>query len=234
MPGALTYVDENLNIVFCNDRFRDMYKRNANGTYFAFAKRNGKIHKQSLETTDRATANRKLKEFIENLDVTDRKFESMSLNQLLDRYLETIKGKAPSTIATRRGFIKYFRETWHLSLDVRVALVKTGDLKTWFGSSYAASLKPSSFNECLRIFHCIFDLAVADGVIARSPLRPKEISHFTTFRRAADEKDCGFIPTTRKLSGSRSDVAAIGHSLWKLSSPLRSSAFNRRSRQKSR
>ncbi len=25
MPGALTYVDENLNIVFCNDRFRDMY-----------------------------------------------------------------------------------------------------------------------------------------------------------------------------------------------------------------
>ncbi len=25
MPGALTYVDESLNIVFCNDRFRDMY-----------------------------------------------------------------------------------------------------------------------------------------------------------------------------------------------------------------
>ena len=25
MPGALVYTDENLNIVFCNDRFRDMY-----------------------------------------------------------------------------------------------------------------------------------------------------------------------------------------------------------------
>jgi PAS domain-containing protein len=25
MPGALTYTDERLNIVFCNDRFREMY-----------------------------------------------------------------------------------------------------------------------------------------------------------------------------------------------------------------
>src|SRR5579871_5474837 len=25
MPGALVYTDENLNIVFCNERFRDMY-----------------------------------------------------------------------------------------------------------------------------------------------------------------------------------------------------------------
>ena len=25
MPGALVYTDENLNIVFCNDRFREMY-----------------------------------------------------------------------------------------------------------------------------------------------------------------------------------------------------------------
>src|SRR5262245_59555324 len=26
MPGALAYTDENLNIVFCNDRFKEMYK----------------------------------------------------------------------------------------------------------------------------------------------------------------------------------------------------------------
>ena len=25
MPGALVYTDEDLNIVFCNDRFREMY-----------------------------------------------------------------------------------------------------------------------------------------------------------------------------------------------------------------
>ena len=25
MPGALVYTDEHLNIVFCNDRFREMY-----------------------------------------------------------------------------------------------------------------------------------------------------------------------------------------------------------------
>ena len=26
MPGALAYTDANLNIVFCNDRFKEMYK----------------------------------------------------------------------------------------------------------------------------------------------------------------------------------------------------------------
>src|SRR5262245_39002313 len=26
MPGALVYTDDDLNIVFCNDRFRDMYR----------------------------------------------------------------------------------------------------------------------------------------------------------------------------------------------------------------
>ena len=25
MPGALVYTDEHLNVVFCNDRFKDMY-----------------------------------------------------------------------------------------------------------------------------------------------------------------------------------------------------------------
>ncbi|HUL01791.1 MAG TPA: PAS-domain containing protein, partial [Gemmatimonadales bacterium] len=25
MPGAVVYTDENLNIVFCNDRFKEMY-----------------------------------------------------------------------------------------------------------------------------------------------------------------------------------------------------------------
>lgn len=151
-------------------------KRNLNGVYFAFVIRNGTQHKKSLETTDRVTANRKLKEYLETLDVTDPAFERMTLNQLLDRYLDTISGKAPKTVATRRGFIRHFRETWHLSLDMPVARVKTGDLKTWFNSSYASSLKPNSFNECLRILHCVFDLAVTDGAIALSPLRPKQQS----------------------------------------------------------
>jgi integrase len=44
-------------------------------------------------------------------------------------------------------------------------------------------LKPNSFNECLRIFHCVFDLAVADGVIAQSPLRPKQESQQIRRRR---------------------------------------------------
>jgi site-specific recombinase XerD len=160
-------------------------KRNGNGVYFAFAIRNGKQHKKSLETCDRPTANRKLKEFLETLDVTDPQFERMTLNQLIDRYLETIKGKSQSTITTRQGFLTRFRETWQLSLDMRVSDIKTGDLKAWFASAYVASLKPNSFNMCLWIMHGIFDLAVADGVIAHSPLRPKEKSQIIKRRRVS-------------------------------------------------
>ena len=76
--------------------------RNGNDTYYVKFKKDGKQYKQSLETHDRAKANRKLAEFIEKIENKTEEKEDVLFTDLADEWLATIKPRMKDSSYARR------------------------------------------------------------------------------------------------------------------------------------
>jgi len=68
-----------------------LYRYSRNGVYYARIKADGKEIKRSLETTDRALAQRKLTVFRDEQRQIDRSQGKLTLAELCDRYLKTVQ-----------------------------------------------------------------------------------------------------------------------------------------------
>src|SRR5215475_11921892 len=75
-----------------------LYRYSSNGVYYARIRVDGKEIKRSLETTDRAIAQRKLAHFKNEQRQIDRSQGKLTLAELCDRYLETVQHQKPKTI----------------------------------------------------------------------------------------------------------------------------------------
>lgn len=75
-----------------------LYRYSRNGVYYARIKADGKEIKRSLETTDRALAQRKLRVFRDEQRQIDRSQGKLTLAELCDRYLKTVQHQKPKTV----------------------------------------------------------------------------------------------------------------------------------------
>ncbi len=76
--------------------------RNGNDTYYVKFKKDGKQYKQSLETHDRATANRELAAFIKKIENKTKEEADVLFTELADEWLATIKPRMKDKSYTRR------------------------------------------------------------------------------------------------------------------------------------
>ena len=67
-----------------------LYRYSSNGVYYAIVKHERKQKKQSLETTDKATAKRELADFKRDLGKVDSSQGKMTLRELSVKYLGII------------------------------------------------------------------------------------------------------------------------------------------------
>lgn len=145
-----------------------LYQYTSNGGYYAVVRHEGKLIRRSLETTDKALAKRKLGDFKNGLHRIDTSLGKMTVGHLLEKFEATLKTLDDNTIQ-KLGFVAdHFRKQWTPGMAQAVLKVKPSEVDAWLGvmrQEYAISY----YNEHVQFIRRLFELAVADQVIAKSP-----------------------------------------------------------------
>jgi integrase len=173
--------------------------------YYGFKKIGGKRYRHSLGTTDRITANGKLAAWIRDLHAADPNAADLKLEALLQNFLTARAGKAPKTRATESGFASILRKTFPLGTSVAVRKIKMSDLLKWLSNEAAArAWRARTFNRARLFLRQLFDLAIADGVLAEAlnPFKSKLV------RPRRPEKVIRNIPTLEQFEAIIQNVRA--------------------------
>ncbi|HEV3147371.1 MAG TPA: hypothetical protein VGZ24_01860, partial [Chthoniobacterales bacterium] len=143
-----------------------LYRYSSNGVYYARFKSGGKEIRQSLETTDRDSARRELARRRKEQEQIDRSQGKLTLRELCDRYLKTVQHQKPKTIEGKALVVRRMKEDWPGGGQTQVSKIKPSDVELWL-SQY--SLGPSSRNLHLACAKQVFEMALRDNIISRSP-----------------------------------------------------------------
>ncbi len=180
-----------------------LYRYSSNGVYYARIRVDGKEIKRSLETTDRAIANRELARFKNEQRQIDRSQGKLTLAQLCDRYVKTVQHQKPRTIERKTCIVGRIKREWPTGSKLtQIAKIKPSDVDLWLVS---VSRRANRFGSASRNLHisCIKEvlaLAVRDRVIPASPA--------THLRSAKREKPIRLTPTFEQFKAIIADVRA--------------------------
>lgn len=148
--------------------FPCLYRHTVNETYYGITKIRGNRKEHSLGTSDRKLAERNLKQWLNDLEATEPAKANMNLGQLLESYRHSFAGKKEKTRQTRTSILNRFKQTWRHGERIRVTDIHTSQLTEWL-AQHEGRLKNTSYNEYARFLKDVFEIAVADKVIAKSP-----------------------------------------------------------------
>src|SRR5438046_709663 len=143
-----------------------LYRYSSNGVYYARFESGGKEIRRSLRTTDRASAQRALAWLKEERKQVDPTQGKLTLGELCDRYSETIQHQKPKTVERKALVIRRLKSDWPTGRLTQVAKVKPSHVDLWI-SRYRFG--PVSRNQHAAEIKHIFEMAVRDGIISRSP-----------------------------------------------------------------
>lgn len=145
-----------------------LYRYSSNKVYYAVLKHGGKIIRQSLKTSDRKQADRDLARLKKSLEKVDLSAGKLTLAELADRYLASIEMLDDKSKRTRASIAKVLKETWPQGKEQAIGTVNTSEIQTWLGT-HAERLSKATLNEYLRLLRKMFELAVADRLVAENP-----------------------------------------------------------------
>lgn len=122
--------------------------------------------RRSLRTTDRASAQRALAWLKEEQKQVDPSQGKLTLAELCDRYCQTIQHQKPKTVGRKSLIIRRIKSHWPTGRLTQVTKVKPSHVALWI-SRYRFG--PHSRNLHMECIKQIFEMAVRDGIISRSP-----------------------------------------------------------------
>jgi integrase len=143
-----------------------LYRYSSNGVYYARFESGGKEIRRSLRTTDRASAQRALAWAKQERDQIDPAQGKLTLAELCDRYSATIQHQKPKTIERKALIIHRIKSHWPTGKLTQIAKIKPSHVDLWI-SRYRFG--PHSRNLHMACIKEIFEMAVRDGIISRSP-----------------------------------------------------------------
>jgi integrase len=179
-----------------------LYRYSSNGVYYGRIRVDGKEIKRSLETTDRELAKRKLAQFKDEQRQIDRSQGRLTLAELCDRYLKTVRHQKPKTVERKECIVGRIKSDWPTGKRSQVIKVRPSDVDLWL-SRVAA--RASRFGSASRNLHisCIkevFQIAVRDRIRPDSPA-----AHLKSAKR---EKPIRLTPTFEQFKAIIADVRA--------------------------
>ena len=145
-----------------------LYRHVTTGNYYAAKKVKGRRKEHSLRTTDRKIAERRLRDWIENLDRVDREVEKTTLKELLAKFAAVTSGKSDSTETANKAVTNVLVRSWPTPLDVEVRQLRPSHLEQWLASQ-ERRIKNTTYNRYAGFLKQMFELAVKDRIIGRSP-----------------------------------------------------------------
>jgi integrase len=179
-----------------------LYRYSSNGVYYARIRTSGKEIKRSLETTDRAIAQRKLAAFKDEQRQIDRSQGKLTLSELCDRYLETVQHQKPKTIERKTAIVCRIKEHWPTGPFTHIGKIRPSDVDLWLAS---VARRSNHFGSASRNLHssCVkeaFSMALRDRIISFSPA-----AHLRSAKR---EKPIRLTPSFEQFKAIIADVRA--------------------------
>jgi integrase len=165
--------------------------------YYARIKRRGKESKRSLQTTDRALAQRRLRDLRDEQQQVDPSRGNLRLAQLADRWLATKRNAKPKTLEQKTYIVQQIKSLWPGGAAQRLR-----DIAPSQADMFLARFKfsASSHNAFVTVLRELFQFAVRDNCIAKSP------SAHLKFRKR--EKPIRLTPTFEQFKAIIADVRA--------------------------
>ncbi|MDQ3546209.1 MAG: hypothetical protein M3429_06790, partial [Verrucomicrobiota bacterium] len=191
-----------------------LYKSSVSGTYFAHVRINGKLFRDSLETTDRKIADRRLREFRAKKAKVDQRAGKITLGALCDQYGATLDTAATPDAArgphasaklsrssrkAKDAILRRLKDEWPEGEDHSVAAIKPSHCDAWL-TKQARRLGRSHFNAYLQLLRALLDFAVRDRIIAENPA-----AHRKYLKR---EKPIRLTPSWEEFQAIVADIRA--------------------------
>jgi integrase len=142
-----------------------LYRNQSSSTYYALLKIRGKQIRSSLKTKILVEARRKLKKKREELESIDPEQGKITLDELCKKYLLSVQGQAKSTIVGKTGVIKRIQNDWPGGSNRLIQKIKPSEVME-FLAKYPGQ---SRHRQALNVLRSMFNIAVADRMIANSP-----------------------------------------------------------------
>src|SRR5262245_35115569 len=162
-------------------------------------RKNGRLHNESLRTTDRSLAKRRLAALKERLDRTDPKYGKISfLKWLEDIYMPTLRVSA-GTLADKQRIVNRIKRTWLAARAQPMRDLKPSEVAAWITKQYG-NWSASYYNSVLLLLRGAFELAERDQVIADSPAAGLK------FRKR--DKPIRLTPTWEQFNSIIADIRA--------------------------
>ncbi len=174
-----------------------LYRYSRNGKYYARIKRAGKETKRSLRTSDRALAQRRLRDFRSEQQQLDPSRGNLTLAQLCARWLTTKKNAKSKTLGTKAHVVKQIQSRWPGGATQRVRDIAPSQADLFLAQFEFGAASQNAFVTVLRE---LFDFAVRDNCIAKSPC-----AHLKFRKR---EKPIRLTPTYEQFEAIIGDVRA--------------------------
>jgi integrase len=165
--------------------------------YYARIKRGGKETKRSLRTTDRALAQRRLRVFRDEQRHVDPSRGNLTLAQLCDRWLATKQNAKPKTLGQKTYTVRQIKTRWPGGAAQRVRDIAPSQADLFLAQFKFGAASQNAFVTVLRE---LFDFAVRDNCIAKSPC-----AHLKFRKRA---KPIRLTPTFEQFKAIIDDVRA--------------------------
>ena len=143
-----------------------LYRYSSNGVYYARFESGGKEIRRSLRTTDRASAQRALAWAKQEREQIDSAQGKLTLAELCDRYAATMQHQKPKTIERKTLIVRRIKKHWPAGRLTQVTKVKPSHVDLWI-SRYRFG--PHSRNLHMACVKEIFEMALRDGIMSRSP-----------------------------------------------------------------
>src|SRR6266404_794454 len=102
-----------------------LYRYSTSGVYFAHVRIHGKLFRESLRTTDRQLAARRFADFREKKVKIDPKLAKLTIEELCDRYSETLGCLSASSIKAKNGILERVKSEWPEGRRAPLKSVKT-------------------------------------------------------------------------------------------------------------
>ena len=146
-----------------------LFRYRATGVIYGVIKQRGRVVWRNLETTDKAEARKLLADALKNSEKVDTRLSrSLTFEQLIGLYNDSLDSFSPGTAENRRCLIRILKRTWTYGLDSMVAHITPVHLRNWLAAQ-KRRLCNTTWNTYLRLLRALFDLAVEARAMTENP-----------------------------------------------------------------
>lgn len=156
----------------------NLYRYSTTGIYYVVYRCAGKTIKRSLKTDDRLTAKQALAEVLRDSSKVDHGLgKATTLEALLELHMTVRVTLKDDSTQAKVGYIKrVFVRTWPGAMTQKIRDVRRSDVERWIGfhrnriCASGKKLSKGTINEYIHFVRAMFQTAVDERLLARSPM----------------------------------------------------------------